>query len=320
MSNSWNRGSEGLHQKPVGPSGSGGLYGPPIIPSTLFFAPSAVECLTTVPASILAQMNCLPKRSGPQIRAFRGTAYIAPVRRKVQELFHQSGELFSGPASDARRRRLRKWRLIWTALLPVNSLFRLFCSSVPGTRTASILAQMNLPAENIRPANSSVSGNRLQGSGRGRLKLPNRSKPAAGLPLNSEEFVSEVAAYMDRLSRRQHPFLRRLQLNGEPSGLQCLQRKRSRLPNMSGSQIRAIWRTDLRGPKAPFLPGPASETRRPRQRRWRCTPAPRMRQPPISAFHHKTAEKSREPVRPWRRQIETGQWIRGLLPQYWAER
>ena len=49
-----------------------------------------------------------------------------------------------------------------------------------------------------------------------------------------------VAAYMDRPSSRQHPFSRRVQLNGEPSGLQCLQRKRSRGPNMSGSQIRAI--------------------------------------------------------------------------------
>jgi len=93
-----------------------------------FFAPSAVECLNSVPASILAQKNHLPKRSGSQIRAFRGTAYIASVRRKVQELFHQPGELFSGPASDARGRRLRKRRLIWTALLPVNTLFRLFCS------------------------------------------------------------------------------------------------------------------------------------------------------------------------------------------------
>ena len=191
MSNSWNRGSEGLHQKPVGPSGSGGLYGPPLIPSTLFFAPSAVECLTTVPASILAQMNCLPKRSGPQIRAFRGTAYIAPVRRKVQELFHQTGELFSGPASDARGRRLRKRRLIWTAPFPVNTLFRLFCSWVPGTVSASILAQMNQPAEIIRPANSSVSGNRPHRFVRGRVKLPIRSKPAAGLPLNSGELVSE---------------------------------------------------------------------------------------------------------------------------------
>ena len=155
MSNSWNRGSEGLHQKPVGPSGSGGLYGPPIIPSTLFFAPSAVECLTTVPASILAQMNCLPKRSGPQIRAFRGTAYIAPVRRKVQELFHQPGELFSGPASEARRHLLRKWRLIWTAVLPVNTLFCVACSRM--------FNHPNCPVYDAKdPVGRSMSGSQIR--------------------------------------------------------------------------------------------------------------------------------------------------------------
>ena len=59
----------------------------------------------------------------------------------------------------------------------------------------------------------------------------------------------------------------------------CLGKIR-KLPNQSGAP----------------LPGPASETRRPRQRRWRCTPAPRMRQPPNAGIHHKTAGKRRKLV------------------------
>ena len=54
MSNSRNRSSEAL-QKPVGPSGSGGLYGPPNCPSTLFFAPSAVSGANRVTADFPAQ-------------------------------------------------------------------------------------------------------------------------------------------------------------------------------------------------------------------------------------------------------------------------
>ena len=54
MSNSWNRGSGSL-QWAVAPSGSGGLYGPPFCPSTLFFAPSAVSGATRVTADFTAQ-------------------------------------------------------------------------------------------------------------------------------------------------------------------------------------------------------------------------------------------------------------------------
>jgi hypothetical protein len=63
---------------------------------------------------------------------------------------------------------------------------------MPGTVSASILAQMNQPAEIIRPANSSVSRNRHRRSDWGRIETSKPFRePGAGLPQRSEELVSE---------------------------------------------------------------------------------------------------------------------------------
>jgi len=82
---------------------------------------------------------------------------------------------------------------------------------VSDTVSALILAQMNQPAENYSARKFERFWEPTPLFDRGRIRLPNRSKPAAGPRLKSEDFVSEVAAYMDRLSSRQHPFSHRLQ-------------------------------------------------------------------------------------------------------------
>ena len=178
---------------------------------------------------------------------------------------------------------------------------------MPGTVSASILAQMNQPAEIIRPANSSVSRNRHRRSDWGRIETSKPFRePGAGLLQRSEELVSEwrliwtavlpvntlFCAVCSRMFNHPSCYVYSAR---DPVGRTCPARRSERfqgtdielclgkirkLPNQSGAP----------------LPGPASETRRPRQRRWRCTPAPRMRQPPNAGIHHKTAGKRRKLV------------------------
>ena len=126
----------------------------------------------------------------------------------------------------------------------------------------------------IRPANSSVSGNRHHDFDRGRVKLPNRSKPAAGPRLNPEEFVSEVAAYMDRPLSRQHPFSPLLQSGVRHHFRFNIGANELVGRSIFGPQIRAFQETGTivcpRKIKSSNLAKPrcraASEIRRPRQR------------------------------------------------------
>tara|TARA_B100000446_G_scaffold138244_1_gene130708 strand:+ start:860 stop:1357 length:498 start_codon:yes stop_codon:yes gene_type:complete len=145
---------------------------------------------------------------------------------------------------------------------------------VSATVSASILAQMNLPAEKYSARIFERFRKPTPCFARGRIRLPNRSKPAAGTPLKSEDLVSEVAAYMDRRSSRQHSF---------PPLLQSGVRHHFRFNiganelvgrSIFGPQIRAFQETGTivcpRKIKSSNLARPrcraASEIRRPRQR------------------------------------------------------
>lgn len=166
---------------------------------------------------------------------------------------------------------------------------------------------MNQLAEIIRPANSSVSRNRHRRSDWGRIETSKPFRePGAGLPQRSEELVSEwrliwtavlpvntlFCAVCSRMFNHPSCYVYSAK---DPVGRTCPAR---RSEQFQGTDIE-LCLGKIR--KLPYqsvapLPGPASETRRPRQRRWRCTPAPRMRQPPNAGFHHKTAGIFLKPV------------------------